>query len=278
MYPVNRVEREQLARHLRTWALAYAAHGWPVFPLAPGTKVPALPKRLGGRGCLDATTDAEIVAEMWDRYPLGNIGVATGRAAGVAVLDVDPRHGGEEALAALVAEHGPVPAGPVAVTPSGGRHHFLRWRDGLTCSAGQLGDGLDVRSDGGYVAAAPSVTSAGAYTWQVHPRTPPTPWPNCLMPARPAPVRPVRDERALDAAAADRVLAGLVRTVAEAPQGTRNDRLYWSACRLAQHAAEGRVPLDVGAAALLAAAAEAGLPEWEADRTVASALRRVGAA
>jgi hypothetical protein len=275
---VNRAEREQLTYDLRTCALAYAAHGWPVCPLASGTKVPALPKRLGGRGCLDATTDAEIVAEMWDRYPLGNIGVATGQAAGLAVLDVDPRHGGEEALAALVAAHGPVPAGPVAATPSGGRHHFLRWRDELTCSAGQLGDGLDVRSDGGYVAAAPSVTAAGAYAWQVHPCTPLMPWPDRLMPARPAPMRPVRDQRALDAAAADRVLAGLVRTVAEAPQGTRNERLFWASARLAEHAAEGRVPLDVGAAALLAAAAEAGLPEWEADRTVASALRRVGAA
>jgi hypothetical protein len=117
---VNRAEREALAADLRTWALAYAAHGWPVFPLAPGTKVPALPRRLGGRGCLDATTDAEIVAEMWKKYPLGNVGIATGEAAGLAVLDVDPRHGGELALAALVKLHGPIPAGPVARTPSGG--------------------------------------------------------------------------------------------------------------------------------------------------------------
>ncbi len=117
---MNRAKRDELARELRTWALAYAAHGWPVFPLAPGTKVPALPRRLGGRGCLDATIDAEIVAEMWGRYPLGNIGIATGEAAGLAVLDVDPRHGGELALAGLVERHGPIPAGPVARTPSVG--------------------------------------------------------------------------------------------------------------------------------------------------------------
>ena len=275
---MNRAERDEMARDLRTWALAYARHGWPVFPLAAGTTVPALARRHGGRGCLDAVTDAEVVGRMWDRYPLGNIGVATGQAAGLAVLDVDPRHGGEEALAALVAAHGPIPPGPLAQTPSGGRHHFLRWRPGLTCSAGQLGPGLDVRSDGGYVAASPSVTAAGRYAWLVHPPTPLSDWPDWLVPVRPEPVRPVRGKRALDTAAADRVLAGLVRTVAEAPQGTRNSRLYWSACRLAEHAAVGRMPLDVGAAALLAAAAEAGLPEWEADRTLRSALHRAVAA
>jgi hypothetical protein len=73
---------------------------------------------------------------------------------------------------------------------------------------------------------------------------------------------------------ANKALAGLVRTVAEAPQGTRNDRLFWAVCRLGEHATAGRVSLDEGAAALLAAAAEAGLSEAEADRTLASALRR----
>ena len=73
---------------------------------------------------------------------------------------------------------------------------------------------------------------------------------------------------------ADRALAGLVRTVAEAPKGTRNRRLFWAGCRLAKHASAGRVPLDVGAAELLSAAVGAGLPAAEADRTVRSALRR----
>jgi hypothetical protein len=77
---------------------------------------------------------------------------------------------------------------------------------------------------------------------------------------------------------ANKALAGLVRTVAEAPQGTRNDRLFWAACRLGEHATAGRVPLDKGAAALLAAAAEAGLPAAEADRTLRSALHRAVAA
>jgi hypothetical protein len=130
------------------------------------------------------------------------------------------------------------------------------------------------------VAAAPSVTAAGCYGWEVHPRTPLSAWPEWLVTApkrRPStPQIPVSTRWLFSAApsAGETLLAGLARTVAEAPQGTRNDRLFWAACRLAEHAAAGRVPLDVGAAALLAAAAEAGLPEWEADRTLRSALRR----
>jgi hypothetical protein len=38
-------------------ALAYAAKGLRVFPLAPRDKVPLIPKSDGGNGCLDATTD-----------------------------------------------------------------------------------------------------------------------------------------------------------------------------------------------------------------------------
>jgi hypothetical protein len=110
-----------------------------------------------------------------------------------------------------------------------------------------------------------------------HPRTALTPWPEWLTPIRPEPRRAIRDEQAVKAANADRVLAGLVRTVAEAPQGKRNSVLFWAAAKLAEKAAAGQLPLDVGAAALLDAAARAGLPEHEANRTLQSALRRIGA-
>jgi hypothetical protein len=211
--------------------------------------------------------------------PLGNVGVATGEAAGLSVLDVDPRNGGDQTLAALVAERGPLPAGPTVSTPSGGRHHYFRWRPGMFCSVGQLGPGLDVRTDGGYVCAPPSVRPDGRYKWLADPRTPLAGWPEWLLPSRREPatsnVRPLRPGIEVDAG---RALNGLVRTVAEAPQGTRNGRLFWAACRLAEHAAAGRVPLDVGAAALRAAAAEAGLPAAESDRTLRSALHRAVAA
>ncbi len=270
--------RHELAAQLRPWAHAYARRGWRVFPLARGTKVPALPRRLGGRGYLDASTDPAVILRMWTRFPMANIGIATGKSASIAVLDVDPRHGGEESLAELVTAHGPLSAGPVVSTPTGGRHYYFRWRPGLTCSAGQLGPGLDVRADGGYVVGPPSIRLDGKYEWLTDPRTALSDWPDWLIPARPEPVRQIRDQRAVEAANADRVLAGLVRVVADAPQGTRNQKLFWSACRLAEHAHAGRLHLDLGAAALLDAARQAGLSDTEAHRTIDSAIRRAVAA
>ena len=68
-------------------ALAYAARGWPVFPLRPGDKVPLIPKAAGGNGVHDATTDPAQIRLWWGRWPAANIGLA----AGVTfwVLDVD---------------------------------------------------------------------------------------------------------------------------------------------------------------------------------------------
>jgi hypothetical protein len=267
---VNRVEREQLSRTLRAWALAYAGHGWSVFPVAAGGKSPA-----GGNGYLDATCDADVVTRMWDRFPLAHIGVAAVQSSGISVLDVNPKSGGDESLARLLERHGPLPAGPTVSTPSGGTHHYFRHRPGLKCSVGSIAPGVDVRSTNGYACVPPSVRPDGRYVWVTDPRTPLADGPEWLLPAPRKPfrgqVRQLRPEAPVDA---DRALAGLVRTVAEAPQGTRNGKLFWAACRLAEHAAAGRVPLDVGAAVLLAAAAEAGLPAAEADRTLRSALSR----
>ena len=74
-------------------ALAYAARGWPVFPLKPRDKVPAIPKTEGGSGFYDATTDPAVIRRWWERWPDANVGLATGAAAGFVVLDVDGPEG-----------------------------------------------------------------------------------------------------------------------------------------------------------------------------------------
>lgn len=62
------------------YALAFAAQGYRVFPLAANAKVPAIPKARGGRGCLDATTSAETIERWWAEYPEANVRIATDRA------------------------------------------------------------------------------------------------------------------------------------------------------------------------------------------------------
>jgi hypothetical protein len=269
---MNRAERDELAQDLRTWALAYAKHGWAVHPLKPGTNVPRIrdwPNQ--------ASTDPDVVAAMWDRWPLANPGIVTGKASGLYVVDVDPKSGGDETLAKLVAEHGPVPAGPVARTPSGGTHYYFQDPGGLRNTAGELGQGIDTRADGGQVAAPPGNRPDGGYTWAVHPRTPLPELPDWLTPA-PKIVAPIRRPAALGNARPDRILAGNERIVLEAPEGRRNPQLFVAACFIAEHAVAGRVSFDEGAAVLLNAAISVGLSEREALKTIAQAAKRIGIA
>jgi hypothetical protein len=140
-------------------ALAYASMGWPVFPVAPGGKVPAIK---GGHGCNDATTDPATISEWWRRLPAANVGLACG-PAGLVVVDVDPRHGGDESLAALVIKHGEGwTRTPRVTTPSGGTHLYFR---GQIQSRNGMFPGIDIKSLGGYVVAPPSSRPDGRYEW-----------------------------------------------------------------------------------------------------------------
>jgi len=143
-------------------ALAYAGRGWPVLPLRG--KVP-----LVAHGVHDATTDPTTIAAWWRRWPDADAGIATGAVSGIIVLDVDPRHGGDDTLHDVERARGPLPDTPRVLTGGGGTHIYLAHPGGtVACSAGALGPGLDVRGDGGYVVAPSSLHASGRpYTWEV---------------------------------------------------------------------------------------------------------------
>ena len=131
-------------------ALRYAARGWPVFPC--NGKRPMV-----ANGFHDATTDREMVEWWWRQWPDANVAVPTGGPSGLLVLDVDPDKGGGDSLHELEREHGELPRTPSVTTPSGGQHFYFRHPGGeVPSNAGQLGPGLDIRADGGYVVAPPS--------------------------------------------------------------------------------------------------------------------------
>ena len=162
----------------------YAGRGWPVLPVQPRGKVPLNPN--GSRG---ASRDVGVIRQWWTTWPDANVGIATGAASGLAVLDVDQRHGGAIALEALPA----LPDTPTVLT-GGGLHYYFVWpASGVRNSAGALGAGLDVRGEGGYVVAPPSIHASGrVYTWEATngPRIPLAPWPFVPAGATPAGVRP----------------------------------------------------------------------------------------
>jgi hypothetical protein len=118
-------------------------------------------------GALDAALDAGRIRRWWRRAPLANLGVATGTASRLVVLDVDPRHDGPAHLAQLEGRYRRLPATVEAVSGGGGRHlYFAHAGDPIPTAAGLLG-GLDVRGDGGYIVAPPSRhASGGRYRWR----------------------------------------------------------------------------------------------------------------
>jgi putative DNA primase/helicase len=151
-------------------ALAYAGRGWPIFPCVARGKRP-----LTSHGLKDASMDPVVLHEWWKRWPAANIGLVTGIASGLVVLDVDPRHGGDASLAQLEQVHGTLPDTPEVLTGGGGRHLFFKHPGRIVRNdAGKkLGPGLDIRGDGGYVVAAGSFHPTGrVYEWvnEHHPK------------------------------------------------------------------------------------------------------------
>lgn len=155
-------------------ALRLAGRGWPVMPCKPGDKAPA-----SQNGLLDATTDWEQIIKWWTQVPQCNVGVATGAAAGFVVLDIDGDDGAIS-LRNLEGEHGALPKTTSVVTPSGGQHYYFKHPGGdFRNSAGRLGQGIDVRGDGGYVLVPPSAIR-GVGTYEVDERVKLAPVPEWL--------------------------------------------------------------------------------------------------
>lgn len=159
-------------------ALRYAALGWPVFPLhtpsGEGCSCLASDCKSIGKhprtmdGFKSATTEETRIRGWWRTWPLANIGIAAGARSGFFVVDVDPDKGGDASLGVLLSEHGQLPETVEALTGSGGRHILLAHPGRpIPNSTSRLGAGLDVRGDGGYIVAAPSLHKAGTtYEWQ----------------------------------------------------------------------------------------------------------------
>ena len=148
------------------FAKKYVEQGWQVFPLQPRQKTPIV------KWADVATTDEKMAVGWWDNDPDANIGIACGKRSGIVVLDVDVDKNGYESLAALRDEWGELPETAIAKTGGGGEHIFFK-HPGIEIrnSAGKLGPGLDIRGDGGYVVAAPSIHPNGqSYEWVVKPR------------------------------------------------------------------------------------------------------------
>lgn len=161
-------------------ALAYLARGWGVVPIEPRGKRPLVRWEEFQRR-LPLPAD---VAAWFRRWPNANVGIITGLISGLAVIDVDPRHGGDDTLAALEREYAPLPSTVEVLTGGGGRHLYFASSGASLRSRVALAPGIDLRAEGGLVVAPPSIhASGGLYRWELlhHPeQTPLAPLPRWL--------------------------------------------------------------------------------------------------
>ena len=255
---------------VRDAALAFGRAGIPVFPCVPEGKHPLTPA-----GFHDASSDLEQVRAWWTRWPSANIGMPTGSASGIDVVDIDVT----KADAGFAAFEQATAAGLVdgefarVRTPSGGMHvYFVAIADRPQRCWQAASAHIDFRGDGGYVIVPPSIlaTDTGRASYRLY----------SLSTAGSKPVdavalrgfidpRPPRvGTRATVARAPE--ASRLAQWVSNLQEGERNSGLFWAACRLVE---AGFAPADVEAA-LGPSAQTAGLDEREILITISSASRR----
>jgi hypothetical protein len=275
-------------------AIAYGARGWAAFPVAgvrpdgrcmcgggcgsPG-KHPLTP-----HGLSDATIDSERLRAWGRRWRGANIGVATGPASGIVVVDVDLAKGGDASLAKLLASGFVLPATLTARTGGGGLHLVychpdvpLRNTAGRLPGAGPL-QGIDLRAEGGYVVVPPSRHASGArYGWE-DPGAPTAALPGWMreLPRRPESGRESPRRRGLNGSSGSRYgLAALdreLRRLASSPAGTRNHELNRAAFVLGTLVGSAELDEGLVVGELTRTGLGIGLGEREVAATVRSGI------
>jgi len=151
-------------------ALKYATeYGWAVFPIRPENKRPYTP-----HGCKDAKKDPVVIKAWWNRWPDAGIGVATGSASNLIVIDEDVNDetgvNGSASMRLWEQVHGELPETVRAITGRGGAHSYYRYTGSDIGNRAGILEGVDVRGEGGYVIAPPSRHPNGTdYEWEYDP-------------------------------------------------------------------------------------------------------------
>jgi hypothetical protein len=278
-------------------ALGYARMGWPVFWLGRSKRPvancaackndrhdPAGCGHLTCHGFHAATTDPARIGAMRRAVPGGLLAIRTGTASGLAVIDIDPRNGGRADPALMT------PTAAVA-TGGGGWHLYYR-HPGSTLPAVLPGHpGIDVKADGGYTVAPPSVHpgTGRPYRWagdrpvsEMPPAlraalTPPQP---PALPASPlqALTAPLRAAGAGGISSPAALLTAHLSAVRRAPEGRRRHTLYGAARGVARMVTAGAITEADAITVLTAAGHAAAQTDRDIRAAITAAFKAEGAA
>lgn len=281
---------------LKKVALRYARFGWRVFPLftikdgqctcSRGAKCQHSGKHPKTKNGVNDATSNSIRIKEW-RWNDANIGIATGRASGIFVLDIDGE-GGRKSITAMQEVHGRLPKTVIVKTGKGRHYYFACDFFPVGNSVRRIGDGIDIRGDGGYVVGAGSIHASGvAYQFvpgcspgEIEIAQPPA-WLLALLSSGPAvdklalpsgvtviPPEKLGRARAYAATALNRELDRL----GKAPVHQRNDTLNRCAFKLGQFLPYGILESEAVSKELARVAGKIGLCDAEIQATIASAL------
>jgi P4 family phage/plasmid primase-like protien len=119
-------------------------------------------------GAKDASCEHRIVDKWWEKNPRANIAIATGSTKSkLVVIDLDVKNGinGIESWVEFVKNSGIDNSTCRAFAGGGGQHIYFLTEDPVWTGV-KLLPGVDVRADGGYIIAPPSIhASNNRYTW-----------------------------------------------------------------------------------------------------------------
>lgn len=269
------------------YALAYAAAGFPVCPFGKfGEKRP-----FTEHGIHDASTDPEQIRKWWTDHHNAWVALAPGKEAGFFVLDVDrPKKAGDadgfDTLRELEEKYGPLPVTACETSPSGGKHFFFKYVEGLSSEAGYIGPKLDIRTDNDAIIVTPTVTASGKYDAG----KPVKEFIADLKNAAEAPaalIELARKKKAQKKEApkakktkaqpqknggtpyALKALAEEVSNIESACEGERNDTLYRAGCRIGELVGSGQLDWQCAFNGLIAPART-----WGEDAKSADTLKR----
>lgn len=203
-----------------TAAIKYATvYGWAVFPVSGKSKKPLTP-----HGCKDAKKDVGAIRHWWKKWPDASVGIATGSISNLIVIDedIDENKGidGIQSMRAWEKMHAPLPETVMAITGRGGSHLYYRYNGNDIKNRAGLLEGVDVRGEGGYVVAPPSIHPNGTeYQWEYPPEE------FELAPLNDTIMTLLRETKDVEQGAAFTLPARI-------QSGARNDTLYRLACSM----------------------------------------------
>jgi hypothetical protein len=224
-------------------------------------------------GFYAATRDPDRITAMRRAVPRGLLAIRTGRICDLAVADIDPRNGGR-----VIPEL--MPPTRCVRTGSGGWHLYYRHPGGTLAAKMHDHPGIDIKADGGYIVAPPSIHPDTGQPYRRVGERPVIEMPPSLIaacrpiasPAAPAAtVTPTTTGRGISSPAA--LLQAHLDAVARAPEGRRRNVLYGAARGVARMVAVGALTAADAHAALYQAGRAAGQSDRDALAAITGGFR-----